>query len=125
MKEIGGRQDLADVVNLGGVVVDGGVKYGKVGREERIGIVWHRLAFPSDARSALDIHSIGAMSHITTMRPASTFMAAQKGTTRGLPVYAICDQSKVMGSIPKPDDIPNCDSTSACVYYSQNSLLLL
>jgi hypothetical protein len=56
-----------------------------------------------------NIHMIGAINHITTTRPLTMFIAAQKGTTRGEPIYAIWDQSNVMGKSPRPDATPNCN----------------
>lgn len=52
---------------------------------------------------------IGAMIHITSISPPTTFAAAQNGVISGDPMYEICAQSKVTGSIPKPDLTPNCD----------------
>jgi hypothetical protein len=53
------------------------------------------------------IHIMGAMIHMTITRPPMMFNAAQKGTTSGEPMYAICDQSKVIGKRPRPDATPN------------------
>jgi len=52
---------------------------------------------------------IGAIIHITSISPPTTFAAAQKGVMRGDPMYEIWDQSKVIGSMPKPDLTPNCN----------------
>ena len=54
-----------------------------------------------------NIHMIGATIHITITNPPIMFKAAQKGTTRGDPMYAICDQSKVIGNNPSPEATPN------------------
>jgi hypothetical protein len=50
---------------------------------------------------------IGATIHITITRPPMMFIAAQKGTTSGDPIYAIWDQSNVMGNNPSPEATPN------------------
>jgi hypothetical protein len=47
---------------------------------------------------------------MTMTRPPIIFIAAQNGTTRGDPMYAICDQSKVIGNNPRPDATPNYTS---------------
>lgn len=38
------------------------------------------------------------------------FRAAQNGATRGDPMYATCDQSKVTGNRPRPDTVPNFEN---------------
>ena len=53
------------------------------------------------------IHNIGAKIHITSSNPLTTFMAAQKGVSKGEPIYAICAQSKVTGKRPSPELTPN------------------
>jgi len=53
------------------------------------------------------IHNIGAKIHITNNNPPTTFIAAQKGVTKGEQIYAICAQSKVTGKRPKPELTPN------------------
>lgn len=54
-----------------------------------------------------DKHSTGAIIHITIIRPAMTFAAAQKGVIKGDPIYEIWAQSKVKGNIPRPVATPN------------------
>lgn len=43
----------------------------------------------------------------TTYSPPIMFREAQKGTTRGDPMYEIWAQSNVKGNIPRPEAIPN------------------
>ena len=62
---------------------------------------------------------IGATIHMTTTRPPMMFRAAQNGTTRGDPMYAIWDQSKVNGNNPSPEATPNCFMLLDLCYHSK------
>lgn len=50
---------------------------------------------------------IGAKIQMRTMKPTKMFAIAHQGTIRGEPMYATCDQSKVILLMPRPVTTPN------------------